>query len=602
MKKNLSSFTSNFGRHNLRSLGKDLGIHDLLREGPKMAGGNIKAEHFARAADPITRTQTLTDVGIRIGAGVAAKMIENGVNSLTNCLNGKTPLITSNGKTPMGKSSATYQTTKAHTGVPTIERLKRIGFNPNIDYDEKILKSSERDYQNHEKRKNLMLRSGFNEKSYTFFMEDTYFTADDYLKLFKNKERIQDMLTSTKTKTDVYGCIYKTKNMFKFINKLDFYNVSLRLHMVKLYDHHKDVRGLLEDITNNKISTNKILTTTKTDMVDDLKKTIVENTKKKTEEIIDKLNIDEKLRKKKNPDPVDIVNADIINKTGSILKEKTENLSKKLLEETFRPNTKYGKILEDNQYSDPNTKDLSNKFNISFLTSINCLLNDSIRFRDEATIVHTWERTLTPGSIWKFNLEHHLGSGVHLNQLYDFDMKNKNHPSGYFFILEQVGDRKGRLIRNIDKDFFSGYSPTQVHVEFDFRIGFLYELKNGVEEACIYRRKKLDQDFEENSYYESLFTPDREPSFHISFDEISFNETNQKEQKKFSLEYDINLMENVGASGLLNRLQADFEKAGLDTTNITEDDKVFNVKKGPTDETEYEGTEGQKIPKLDLDE
>lgn len=560
MKKNLSSFVSNYGRHNLKSLGKDLGIHDLLKEATKIGGGNINSENFARAAIPITRTQTLTDVGIRIGAGVAAKMIENGVNSLTNSLNSKVPLLSSNGKTPMGKGTATYQITRAHTGVSTTERLKRIRYTANIDYDEKIIKSSDRDYQGHEKRKNLMLRSGFNEKAYTFFMEDTYFTADDYLKLFKNRDRIEEMLTSTKTKTDLYGCIYKTKNKFKFINKLDFYNVSLRLHMVKLYDHNKDVRGLIEDMTNNKISTNKF------DIID-IKKN---------------KNVSESLRKVKK---------------DSIVETIVE--TKELLKEIYRPNTKYGKILEDDQYSDPNTKDLNNKISISFLTTIKCLLNDSIRFRDEATIVHTWERTLTPGSIWEFNIENHLGMGVHLNQLYDFDMKNKNHPSAYFFILEQVGDRKGRIIRNNDKDFFSGYSPTQIHVEFDFRMGFLYELKDGTEEACIYRHKKSDQDFEENSYYESVFTPDREPSFHVDFNDISFNETNQKEQKKFTLEYDINLMESMPGNGVLNRLQADFEKAGLDTTNLTEDDKAFNVKKGPSNEEEYEGTEGEPILNLD---
>jgi hypothetical protein len=139
-----------------------------------------------------------------------------------------------------------------HTGIPTSERLKKIKYNPNVDYDEKIIASSDKDYQSHEKRKNLMLRSGFNEKSFTFLMEDIYFTPDNYLDLYKNRDKIKEMLTSTKTKTDLYGCIYKTKNRFKFMNKLDFYNVSIRLHMVKLYDHHKDVRQLIEEITNNK--------------------------------------------------------------------------------------------------------------------------------------------------------------------------------------------------------------------------------------------------------------------------------------------------------------------------------------------------------------
>jgi hypothetical protein len=38
------------------------------------------------------------------------------------------------------------------------------------------------------------------------------------------------------------------------MNKLDFYNVSIRLHLVKLVDQDKDVRQLISDITNNKSS------------------------------------------------------------------------------------------------------------------------------------------------------------------------------------------------------------------------------------------------------------------------------------------------------------------------------------------------------------
>jgi hypothetical protein len=274
------------------------------------------------------------------------------------------------------------------------------------------------------------------------------------------------------------------------------------------------------------------------------------------------------------------------------------------LEENYRPNSKYVKIVEDTQYSDPNLEDKNNRITVSFLTSLNCSLTDSVRFKDEATIVHSWERCLTPGSIWDFSLEHHLGSGIHLNQLYDFDVKNKTHPSGYFFIVEQVGDRKGRIIRNKDKDFFSGYSPTQIHLDFEFKMCFLYELKNGTEEAALYRRKKLESDFEENSMYEYMFTPDREPSFHVEFEKIMFNETSQKKEKEYTLEYDINLMEaGTNISGL-NKLQADFEKIGLDPTNLTEDDKVFNFLQGPTDSSneEYEGTEGQNPDEINLDE
>jgi hypothetical protein len=177
-------------------------------------------------------------------------------------------------------------------------------------------------------------------------MQDTYFTVDDSLKLYNSK-----------AKTDLYGCIYKTKNQFKFMSKLDFYDTSLRLHLVKLTDQNKNVRELINDTTNNKLS-------------------------------------------------VDKTSFDFDFDEGKPIVEEDANLFTR-----HKPSIKYGKILEDDQYSDPNTTDLKNIITTNFLTSLECKLTDSIRFRDEARIVHTWERTLTPGSICEFNIENHLGKG-----------------------------------------------------------------------------------------------------------------------------------------------------------------------------------------------
>jgi hypothetical protein len=517
-----TSFVSSLGKHNPSSLGKDIGINELLKYAEIIGRGKLDPSKFGQATKPLLNTETLVNVGVRVGSGIVAKLIENGVSSLSNKENARVPLISSNNRTPMGKSSASYQTTHVHMGCQTSERLKRIRFNPNIDYDEKVIASSDRDYQDHTKRKNLMLNSGFNEKGYTFFMEDTYFTVNDYLKFYKNQENIKKTIEDTKSKTDLYGCVYKTKNQFKFMNKFDFYNVSMRLHLIKLFDQHKDFRELIEDTTNN-------------------------NTK---------------------------------------------------------IGMQYGKLIEDDQYSDADTKDLANKITTSFRTSLKCRLTDSIRFNDTARIVHTWERTLTPGSIWEFNLEHHLGKGIHLNQLYDFDVKNRNHPSGYCFILEYLGDRKGRIVRNQDGDFFHGYSPVQIHVEFEFKVGFLYEIKNNTEQPSLYRRKKNEADFEEGSEFESMFTPDREPSFHVSYDQIMLNSSPRKENYKYSLEYDINLMESSNVTPLLNKLQQNFKDAGLDETTVTEDDKIFNLRGSDpktSSEEVYEGTGGD-LPPLNLEE
>jgi hypothetical protein len=236
-------------------LGKDIGLGEFLKYSDHLKTKGIDSATFSKATQGIINTETLVNIGIRVGSGVVAKMIENGTNSLNNKDNGKVPLLTSSTKTPMGKSSATYEQTKVHIGCQTTKRLKRMRFNPNIDYDEKLISSSNRDYLGHEKRKNLMVTSGFNQKGYTFLLEDTYFTVDDYLKLYNHQDKITKILQNSKAKTDLYGCVYKSKNQFKFMNKLDFYDLTMKLHLVKLTDQNKDVRELINDITNNKLST-----------------------------------------------------------------------------------------------------------------------------------------------------------------------------------------------------------------------------------------------------------------------------------------------------------------------------------------------------------
>jgi hypothetical protein len=222
-----TSFLSGLGKHNLETLGRDMKLDNFLKYSDHIKSQGMDSSIFAKATQGIINTDTLVNIGIRVGSCVVAKIIENGANSLNNKDNRKVPLLTSNSSTPMGKSSATYDKTTTHIGCPTTERLKRIKFNPNIDYDEKLISSSSRDYIIHEKRKNVMVNSGFNEKGYTFLMEDTYFTVNDYLKLYNYQDKITKILQNSKAKTDLYGCVHKTKNQFKFMNKLDFYEVTM---------------------------------------------------------------------------------------------------------------------------------------------------------------------------------------------------------------------------------------------------------------------------------------------------------------------------------------------------------------------------------------
>lgn len=95
------------------------------------------------------------------------------------------------------------------------------------------------------------------------------------------------------------------------------------------------------------------------------------------------------------------------------------------------------------------------------------------KLNQKTKIVQSWYKTLTLGSIWEFNLEHHLGNRIPLNHLLGLSYRNKEHPSGYIFVMEQFGDRREQIERTSDNDIFSGYSASKTNFEFTHKLGYL---------------------------------------------------------------------------------------------------------------------------------
>ena len=214
-----TQFVSSVGKHSLNSLGKDLGLNDVLKHANRIKAGSTS--DMLKGAQGIVNTELLTTIGIKTVTGVLIKMIDNGLNSLSNKGKEKVPLLSTDNKTPMGKCTATYRKTNVHLGKKTSKRLLRMQNQPNIDKGYKLLASSDRDYQHHNRRKSLMLESGFNEKGFSFFMEDTFLRVNDLLDLYcycsEERVNIIQSLTDSNVRTDLYGCMYETVNNFKFM-------------------------------------------------------------------------------------------------------------------------------------------------------------------------------------------------------------------------------------------------------------------------------------------------------------------------------------------------------------------------------------------------
>jgi hypothetical protein len=110
---------------------------------------------------------------------VTSSLLDNGHNSPLNGKQSLIPYISENTSNRLGKNDCMYYKPNTHIGKPSSSRVKKLQSGPYIERLAKSVSNSSEDYQDHKKRQSLILKSGFNQKGFTFLMEDTYFKADN---------------------------------------------------------------------------------------------------------------------------------------------------------------------------------------------------------------------------------------------------------------------------------------------------------------------------------------------------------------------------------------------------------------------------------------
>lgn len=118
-----------------------------------------------------------------MGERLVARAIETGINSLINNATQTANLSALTTVARMGENKSTYTKVVSHIGPPTTYRVKKQLNTPLCEYCEKSLADTDKDYIQHSKRKYLTLTGGFNEKTISFLMEDTYVRVKDLLYL-----------------------------------------------------------------------------------------------------------------------------------------------------------------------------------------------------------------------------------------------------------------------------------------------------------------------------------------------------------------------------------------------------------------------------------
>ena len=488
-------FTTNFitglGKHTTASFGTDLGINKILKAAKE---GGINEEAFNKMHDYASKAEVAYKF-MNFAGKLVGSIIDNGENSpLHNKIN-KVSLLSSNTTIPNAKGPSVYMKTLSHVGLPTTKRINRIKTGPFMETLSKTITATNCDYQEHEKRKNLWLECGFNQKGHCFLMEDTYFTVEDYLKMYKVDEKYKEEFSvNHKGVKNVYGCVLDTRHIIKLRSRMEFYDIKIKIHLVKITDINSDVRSLIRDFTNN--SEQKIYSSS-------------------------------------------------------------------------------GKIPKDEQLSEPIFKK-RNKATLSFLTIPESSIKLSNKFTEKARIVRTWNRTLTPGSTWEFDLIHHLGSGAHLNTM--FDMNNREHPSGFVFYIEYLGDKRASVKNTVTGDIHMGYGPCKMFLEFEKRMCYITN-QNDEENLVVTKISRNETDFEEDGDFFGLFHPDRKTRFNINY----FDLMGENKKGEYILEYDQFNINSSEIKNILKTVKEQFTKNGLDEEDATEDDIALNLNKDPQD-------------------
>ena len=532
---------SKIGRHTEQSLGKDAKLNEFIKQAHSTGSMGSK---FTAASKLFANIQTMTQ-GLHLLNRMHAGLVNNGSESVTNLEDEQVPFLSESEARSLGNNTAQYIKINTHIGIRTKGKLKKIKNNSAfIETDTKILCDSQSDYISSGKRSQLNIKSGFNEKNFTFFLEDTYMSVKNYYELFNVKNRFEKDIKKNKGR-EYWGGALKTKNQFKLKNRIDYFSCHVKIHLLKITDLEYDIKMLLNESIHTKNST------------------------------------------------------------------------------TFNSP---GKIPKNFQLTYPNFSN-NNKINCQFLTTLNCSLKDSSKFLERCKIVKTWSRTLSPGSILEFNLTHHLGSGISINKIVDlvdiaksdetkisqdfveetFDTIEKttnqtttktlkeqlnkltsgkfaksnsnilNHPSGYIFAIETVGDRRASIV-NEKNDVFSGYSPTKLNFEFKTELSYVCDQENE-DELLVYVKKNKDRQFNETSDFPEIFYPDREDKFHVKFDEIDFAGTGQQ---KWRLEYDQSIKSAGDISESILSFKNMLDKMGISYDKIIgEDGANFNFKTDP---------------------
>lgn len=560
-----TSFVSHLGSHGRgKHLHKDLGVDDWNKHCGKMAGDSspVSQSDFEKSSSVMGKIGKFGEA-LRTANRITSGLVPGTDNSLLGLGNALISFMSQSEASDVGKTTKTYYfKTFTHIGTPTSRRIKKLSDNAFIEKETKCFTDTLSDYQSHADREKLKIQQGFNEKCFTWLAEDTYFTLNDFIELYKVDKRFgKELRQIGDGKTDIYGCTTKSYFKLRLKNRLSDYSAHVQIHLIKILDHEMDIREVINEITNN-------------------------STQKSHQDNLGRLPKDFQYT---DPITTDYKNKCQINFLTDLRCRLTQSSK---FRENCRIVRSWSRCLAPSSIWDFNmTTHLGKGLH---LNTIYDLYLRSDKFLEEEKENESKEIKLNPIEMIKaihddFKKDKKLkASQETLKEISNLLRKQMNaafspikglHPASYVICIETVGDRRSSITRVANNDMFDGYSPCQLHFEFSKHLQYLTESGN-IDNLLVYKKIQQERNFGEDSEFGDIFCPQRASRFHVPFDEIGFPGKIKKGDKDFSykMEYDNLISSTPDLPKFMDSLVKNFEKLGFSGKEAMPDDINLNFK------------------------
>lgn len=195
-------------------------------------------------------------------------------------------------------------------------------------------------------------------------------------------------------------------------------------------------------------------------------------------------------------------------------------------------------------------------------------------FRINCEVVNTWCRTLSPKSIWNFELNQEYFNGIQMNVIQSLELLDCRTPITPFLIIESSGKNNCIVTRKKDKAIFYGqHSPGNHHYEMKFQIKYLAN-PDDEDKLLIMKSSRRNTEFEDEELGLEYY-PDREPvPFNVNYENLDMPYEAASANREFELSSDASEIPNSNAlDKLINKISNIYGKEMAD--DLTEDDLAF---------------------------